>query len=128
MSGYDGGGRPAESTVDIHALRCGRAVMELSLDAVFTVLSTRRRRVLLRILADADVCHLDQVAGWVAARERQLDGEEPDRESIHEDLEEVHLPMLERYCIVDYDTREGSIRYYGHPVVEEYLEHSTDFE
>lgn len=128
MTGYDGSGRPAEATADVHALRCGRAVMELSLDAVFTILAARRRRLLLRILADADACELDQLAGWVAARERQLDGEDPDQEAIREELEQVHLPMLEGHCVVDYDTREGSIRYYGHPVVEEYLEHSADFE
>jgi hypothetical protein len=128
MVGKDGSGRPAESIADVHALRSGRAVMELPLDAVFTVLAARRRRVLLRVLGDADTCRLDDLVEWVAAREHQLDGTAPDRESLRAELGRVHLPMLADHRILDYDERGGGIRYYGHPVVEEYLEHAADFE
>jgi len=102
--------------------------MELPLDAVFTVLASRRRRVLLRVLRDADAGDVADLVGWVAERERQLDGEAPDRESLRSELERVHLPMLADHRVLDYDERSGGVRYYGHPVVEEYLEHSVDFE
>ena len=102
--------------------------MELSLDAVFTVLSARRRRVTLRVLGDAGACAVDDLVEWVRARERQLDDEVPDRETVRAELERVHLPMLADHRILDYDERSGGIRYYGHPVVEEYLEHGADFE
>jgi hypothetical protein len=128
MVEYDGSGRPAEASADVHALRCGRAVMELSLDAVFTVLATRRRRILLRVLADADACSLDDLVGWVTARERQLDDADPDREVVRAELDRVHLPLLADHRIVDHDERSGDVRYYGHPVVEEYLQHAADFE
>jgi DNA-binding transcriptional ArsR family regulator len=127
MAGRDHGRLP-ETSSDIHALRSGRAVMELPLDAVFTVLATRRRRILLRVLDDADACSVGDLVEWVAARERQLDGEPPDREALRSELERVHLSMLADHRILDYDTRSGNVRYYGHPVVEEYLEHAADFE
>lgn len=127
MAGRDHGSLP-EASSDIHALRCGRAVMELPLDAVFTVLATRRRRILLRVLEDADACTVDDIVEWVAARERQLGGEAPDRKALRSELERVHLSMLADHRILDYDPRSGDVRYYGHPVIEEYLEHAADFE
>ncbi|MFC7226338.1 hypothetical protein N0B31_02905 [Salinirubellus salinus] len=128
MVEHNESGRPAEASADVHALRCGRAVMELSLDAVFTVLATRRRRVLLRVLADADACSIDDLVEWVTTRERQLGDGDPDREVVRAELERVHLPMLADHRIVDYDERGGDVRYYGHPVVEEYLQHAAGFE
>lgn len=102
------------STVDVHALRSGRAVMELPLDAVFTVLAARRRRVLLRVLRDADACRLDDVVEGVAARERQLDGTAPGRDPLRSELERVDLSILADHRILDHDERGGGIRYYGH--------------
>lgn len=128
MAKHDESGRPPEASTDVHALRCGRAVMELPLDAVFAVLAARRRRILLRVLHDADACDVADLVEWVAERERQLAESAPDRETLRSELERVHLPMLADHRIVDYDERNGGVRYYGHPVVEEYLEHSADFE
>ena len=105
MSERDSRGRPAEASADLHALRSGRAVMELSLDAVFTILAARRRRILLGVLDDADGCDLDDLVEWVATRERQLDGEEPSRELLRNELRRVHLPLLADHRLLDFDVR-----------------------
>jgi DNA-binding transcriptional ArsR family regulator len=128
MSDSPNNERSADPPTDIHTLRTGRAVMDISLDMVFTILADRRRRILLRLLGTAETCGVETLVDQIVEREYALDDVAPDREKLRRTLTETHLPMLAEHGLLEVDERSGGVRYYGHPVVEEYLEHTTGFE
>lgn len=116
-----------------HPLRDRRPIVDLSLDDVFGLLAERRRRFALHALLDAEQGAIDceTLAETVAAREAEADGEyeSPERRArVAAALHDVHLPKLDDAGVVDYDTRSGAVRYWGHPVVEEYLLHVAPLE
>jgi DNA-binding transcriptional ArsR family regulator len=102
--------------------------MDISLDVVFTILADRRRRILLRLLGTAETCDVETLENQLIEREYALDDTVPDRENLRRELTETHLPMLSEHGLLEFDERSGGVGYYGHPVVEEYLEHTTGFE
>jgi hypothetical protein len=42
------------------------------------------------------------------------------------ELVETHLPRLDAAGVVDYDDRSDTVRYWGQPTVEKWLEHVTE--
>lgn len=113
-----------------HALRQGRAVTTPSLDAVFDLLSDRRRRFMLYCLVDASdgFAELEALVDRVAVMEADVDDEpltDALRKRVAIDLRHRHLPKVAEVDIVDYDDRSGMVRYWGQPTLEEYLEHTA---
>lgn len=96
------------------------------LDQVFDVLSNRRRRYALYYLRDvADgVASVDEVADHVVTLEGGSTEPEDHRRSVLTSLEHTHLPKLEDASVLEYDPRSGTIRYWGQPSLDEWLEHA----
>jgi hypothetical protein len=124
-----GHGPNAEDGGTAHVLQDPYPVAELSLDEIFGLLSNQRRRHAIRAFRDGprgavDLLEAaDQIAEWEG-----MVGERPPVETVATTLHHVHLPMLDDAGIIDYDARSRAARYWGHPVVEEYLEHVEPIE
>jgi len=124
----------SRSRRDGHPLRDSHPVADLSLDDVFGLLAERRRRFALHALLDVDqgATDCETLTRTVATREARADEEEyalPElRDRVTRALHHVHLPKLDDAGVVDYDARSRTVRYWGHPVVEEYLLHVAPLE
>ncbi|AEH38265.1 DUF7344 domain-containing protein [Halopiger xanaduensis] len=98
------------------------------LDELFSLLSNSRRRWLLYALATADgaVVERSQLVSWLADVEASGAAESNDalEGRIAHDLHHNQLPRLEAAGIVDYDPRQGTVRYDGLPFRTEWLEHA----
>lgn len=96
-----------------------------SLDAVFEILSARRRRYVLYSLHEAPegVASIEDVAERVSLLERS-DGDESRFAEVRTSLCHVHLPKLEDAGFVEYDSRSETVRYWPQPSLEEWLEHA----
>ncbi|ELY64489.1 DUF7344 domain-containing protein [Natrinema versiforme] len=112
-----------------------------SLDLVFDLLSNSRRRYALYFLNDRPdgVATVDTLTENVIALERTIDGDETDAaetatvaDSISADrqttvlaeLQHSHLPKLEDAGVLEHDRRSETVRYWGQPSLEEWLEHA----
>lgn len=92
------------------------------LDGIFELLSDRWCRfVLYRLHGTTDVVEVEEVVEYVDEL-NGIDGS--GNRSIDRTLREVHLPRLDEAGLIDYDTRSGSIRYWGRPAFTEWLEHA----
>lgn len=82
-------------------------------EALFDVLSHRRRRYALSYLRDAngDVATLTELAERVTARE--ADGRGDRHGTAATALHHVHLPKLVEAGLIDYDARSETVRYHG---------------
>lgn len=95
----------------------------LSTDTALRVLADRRRRQLLRYLAESDstatldhlVTALDEPTGGATAPDAT-------REQLGAELQHVHLPMLQDAGLVEYDARTDTIRYHPTDLVEDLLQ------
>lgn len=101
----------------------------IDLDTVFEVLSDHRRRYVLYVLyrAEGGAMTVDRLVTRVSRMEgddRNLGGE-PSPERIADDLRERQLPKLLDAGVVEYDDRSETVRYYGRPAFEEWLEHAA---
>jgi hypothetical protein len=98
------------------------------IDDVFRVLADWRRREVCRFFVEtgADSASVDDLAILVAGcRPADADGPPPAHDELVAGLEERHLPRLDAAGVVDYDSRSGTVRYWGQPTVEKWLEHVT---
>lgn len=103
--------------------RGGRAeeTNRLPVDAVFDLLSDERRRRLLYYLID-EACGEAQTADLADhLRSVPAGGDAADRGSIRADLHHRHLPKMETAGLIEYDGRDGAVRYRADPLVEECL-------
>lgn len=125
FSGYGGGiigdpSRPLPST--------RHSQVTADLEMIFTVLRVARRRYLLYHLNGCDdgVMDTDDAVDAVCAYEKLGTEREGvlSREKVRIDLHHAQLPMLEEAGIIDYDSRQGTIRYHGFPPLDEWLEHA----
>lgn len=116
----------------MHALRDEFPVGDLSLDEVFSLLADRRRRYVLHALRGSrGATDLPRLTERVADREASADREfeEPTgNAAVRRDLDSRVLPQLDDTGVLDYDARSGAVRFYGHPVVEEYVDHVAGLE
>jgi len=103
----------------------GRSVVataeSLSLDTVFDVLASGRRRRVLYYLHDAEdgVATITELTDWVTSLE---DG--AGRDAVLASLRHVHVPRLVDAGVAEYDPRSGTVRYWAPPSLEEWLEHA----
>lgn len=123
-SGY---GETAEREVPLHVLRRKGAINALSFDRVFELLANQRRRFVVHYLSahNDEAVRLEDIVRRIESWEREVHEDVPDAHAsrIRQSLHNVHLPLLVDANVVDYDLRSGYVRYWGHPVVEEYAEH-----
>lgn len=96
------------------------------LDAIYATLADRRRRYLLYCLTGdaADVRELSELAADVAAVEEAADGSlgSPNPGAVENDLHHRQLPRLADVGLIDYDTRQGTVRYTGSPTLETWVD------
>ena len=100
-----------------------------TLDWVFELLSSRRRRYALYYLCQCEngvatveevVDHLLVLEGGAAeAADLKLK-----RQSITTSLKHVHLLKMVDANVLEYDEQSGMIRYWGQPTLDEWLEHA----
>ncbi len=112
-----------------------------SLDLVFDLLSNGRRRYALYYLNQRsdgvatvaalakNVVAFERVAAEDADRDStrspsDRDGESAGRGTVRLELRHVHLPKLEGAGVLEYDRRSETVRYWGQPSLEEWLEHA----
>lgn len=107
-----------------------------SLDLVFELLSNSRRRYVLYHLNERPdgVATLETLAENVRALERTIGGDDADGEGdegsaarqsgVRTELRHVHLPKLEDAGVLEHDRRSDTVRYWGQPSLEEWLEHA----
>jgi len=96
------------------------------IDDVFGVLADWRRREICRFFVETGVenASVDDLAMLVAGcRPADTEGPPPAHDELVAVLEERHLPHLDAAGVVDYDARSGTVRYWGQPTVEKWLEH-----
>ena len=96
------------------------------IDDIFGVLADWRRREVCRFFleTDADTASVDDLAMLVAGcRPADGEGRTPPHDELAAGLEERHLPQLDAAGVVDYDPRSETVRYWGQPTLEKWLEH-----
>lgn len=98
-----------------------------SLDTVFSLLASRRRRLVCLHFARADetATEVTDLAERVAAMEAAGEPSDALRAEVEAALRHVHLPKLADADVVDYDHRSGSVRYWRQATLEEYVEHAA---
>lgn len=89
------------------------------LDTLFSILSSRRRRWVLYSLVSSEEAVIEraELVDTILAHE-QTDGpgeEPPPRTTLEIDLHHKILPRLEDEGYIDYDSRQGTVRYDGSP-------------
>lgn len=123
---FDTGNGFGEATGDSPATR--RSTVTESLDSTFGHLCDSRRRYLLYYLLTVDETVVEVDAAANAIRQYEAAGTEsddpPSREDLRSELREDYLPDLKRAGVLDYDPRHGTIRFDGHPPLEEWVEHA----
>lgn len=100
----------------------------LSLDAIFELLSRRRRRYALYALhRDGETgIELDELARRV--RRLEAADHEGTDEEVRSALEEHHLPKLVGMHVIEIDDRTEMIRYRGQPSLDKWIEHAESEE
>ncbi len=83
-------------------------------DRVFDALSSHRRRIVLRHLADVGVASVEELSDLLV--DRGVDDPDATLALYHGDL-----PRLRDARLVEYDPRSGTARYDGDPLVEALL-------
>lgn len=102
------------------------------LSTVFHLLCDPRRRYLLYylVMVDGDVVEIPAAVNAVSnfeAADTETDDTSPKAE-IRIALHHNHLPRLSNAGILDYDERQGTIRFTGNPALEEWVEHARQSE
>lgn len=95
------------------------------LDVVFTLLSDRRRRIVLNGLrgAEEEWVPVDDLAKRIAAWEAEIvDPATVSERSIEIDLVHSHLPKLDQAGVIDYDGDERRAAYRAADSVERFLD------
>lgn len=98
--------------------------VSLSLDTILSLLAHHRRRDLLQYLAwePAPTVSVEECVDHLADREEDRSGERPGHEQVQAALHHAHIPKLVDAGVVDYDARNGEIRYWGDEELEAWLD------
>lgn len=98
-------------------------------DDVFAALSDWRRRAVCRYFATTaeSAATVETLAAAVARRGRasSITTDDTTVEAIETELAESHLPALHDLGIVDFDARSQTVKYWGSPTVEKWVEHAS---
>jgi hypothetical protein len=100
------------------------------IDTVFDALADWRRREVCQFFREGDVetATVDELAMLLAGCEPSgvREGEGRTHADLVDELRETHLPRLDAAGVVDYDDRSDTVRYWGQPTVEKWLEHVAE--
>ena len=88
-------------------------------DLLFEILADRHRRILLYELVDDELATVDDLVDAIDDRVAV------DRSRIEVALVHAHLPKLDDSTLVDYDPRSSTVRYHGHPFLEDILDRTA---
>ena len=128
--GREGGESNAGESGTTQLIRYSRVTG--TLDTVFDLLRVSRRRYILYYLYDIEskVVDVDEAIDAVCAYEARGTGRDgfPPREEVLIDLHHDHIPRLDDAGIIEYDRRQGTIRFRGSDSLEEWLEHARHLE
>ncbi|AGB37578.1 DUF7344 domain-containing protein [Natronococcus occultus] len=101
-----------------------------SLDLIFDLLSSRRRRYALYYLSERTdgVAGVDELADGIVRLENETGHGETDaaqhRRAVRAELQHSHLPKLADTSLLEHDPRSDTVRYWSQPSLEEWLEHA----
>ena len=99
-----------------------------SLDTVFGLLENAHRRYLLYYLftMERDLAEFDVMMNAIRRYEvGNTDSDDPATpEQIRAELHHVHLPRLANADVIDYDRRQGTVRFTPTPALEEWAEYA----
>lgn len=95
---------------------------DVHLEAMFSVVSERRRRLVLGYLSEhpAGTADLSEVAAYVHERTAPSEGGS-DLDSIELSLYHRHLPKLEETGVIEFDQANGTIEYHGSDRFERFV-------
>ncbi|GAB3027384.1 DUF7344 domain-containing protein [Natronobiforma cellulositropha] len=98
----------------------------LPLNLVFDVLSDERRRYALYYLYDMPdgVATVSEITEYVLRLETDSPPSDDHRTQVLTTLQHVHLPKLADAGVLEHDIRSATVRYWGQPSLEEWLEHA----
>lgn len=98
------------------------------LDTVFDLLRSARRRYVLYCLLTMEGDTVDVEVLVAAIRRYEASGrtgsDPSPRKEVWIALQYEHLPRLEEAGVLEYDRRQGTVRFRGEPPVEEWVEHA----
>lgn len=128
MSDDDCGGPGREEMPESRHVLSVEGLRTAHLDRVFEVLSSRWRRYVLYYLCEmpGQVVERDRLVEAVRycdAADRDTSGV-PSRDAVARDLHHDHLPRLDDAGVIEYDRRQGTVRYDGRPSIEEWVDHA----
>lgn len=98
----------------------------LPLDAVLKLLARRPRRLILHYLAAEDDAAFEDLITFVIDHDVDVETDDHDRLLIA--LYHLHLPKLAAADLIDYDTRDETVRYRGAPKVDRLLAVTADWD
>jgi len=107
----------------------GRGLTEPMIDEVFGLLADWRRRAVCRYFVESttSTAEVNTIATAVAQRGMGRAGiTDTEMSAVREALVEEHLPHLDRAGVLDFDERSESVRYWGQPTVEKWVEHADE--
>lgn len=124
---YQSGGDNARKEVPLEPQPHG-ATESAALDSVFQALSDRRRRYVLYYLTQVERDVVERADLVVAIRRIEAatpgSGEPAPADRVAADLHHNHLPRLAEAGFLDYDRRQGTVRYTETPALEEWVDHA----
>ncbi|NEU58198.1 hypothetical protein [Halorussus sp. MSC15.2] len=91
------------------------------IDRILKVLRNKERRKIVEYFADSDTdtASMEVLAAQLARLAVEADGTvEASTDATRTQLHHVHLPKLEEFGIVEYDSRTGDVRYHSDDRVE----------
>jgi hypothetical protein len=96
----------------------GSVALTPSIETVFEILHDDRRREICRYLVtDAPgVVTIDEITD-------ELADDEQERRRLALNCHHRHLPKLDDAGLIEYDPRSNTVRYWGQPTLEKWLEH-----
>lgn len=104
--------------------------IQLSVDAMITLLAQRERRQLMEWLQEipGNSCSFEEVIKHLVDERAKQTGERPSYDNVQAKLQHVHLPKLADAGVIEYDVRSNTIRYTGHEELEALLDLIQGFE
>lgn len=119
-----------QSDHDAPLAGCDDRIVEFhqQLNRVFAVLADHHRRLILSYLVkgDDDTATVGELLDYVIAHTANSPADLEDDERLMTRLHHKHLPQLDTVGFVDYDARSKTVRYRGHPLLEDYLALAND--
>jgi hypothetical protein len=95
------------------------------IDDVFQALADWRRREICQFFREtgAETATVDELALLLAGCRPAHAAADQSCEDLVAELEERHLTVLASAGVIDFDDRSGTVKYWGQPTVEKWLEH-----